>query len=107
MDLVEVDVVGAEPAQAGVDLGHDRLARQAARRSGPSRIRPMHLGGDTTSSRLGEILQRAADDLLARAVGIDVGGVEEVDAELERALDERPALLLVERPRMRAAVGPP
>ena len=29
VDLVEVDVVGAEAAQAGVDLGHDRLARQA------------------------------------------------------------------------------
>ena len=30
MDLVEIDVVGAQPAQAGVDLGHDGLARQAA-----------------------------------------------------------------------------
>ena len=29
VDLVEVDVIGAEPPQAGVDLGHDRLARQA------------------------------------------------------------------------------
>jgi hypothetical protein len=26
VDLVEVDVVGAEPAQAVVDLGEDRLA---------------------------------------------------------------------------------
>jgi len=26
VDLVEVDVVGAQPAQAVVDLGHDRLA---------------------------------------------------------------------------------
>ena len=33
MDLVEVDVVGAEPAQAVVDLAQDRLARQTARRS--------------------------------------------------------------------------
>ena len=26
MDLVEVDVIGAEAAQAGVELSHDRLA---------------------------------------------------------------------------------
>jgi hypothetical protein len=29
VDLVEVDVVGAQALQAGVDLGHDGLARQA------------------------------------------------------------------------------
>ncbi len=29
VDLVEIDIVGAEPAQAVVDLGHDRKARQA------------------------------------------------------------------------------
>jgi hypothetical protein len=35
VDLVEVDVVGAEPAQAVVDLGQDRLARQAGPVWGP------------------------------------------------------------------------
>ena len=54
--------------------------------------------------RAGRSPQRPADDLLAGAVGIDVGGVEEVDAELERPLDERPALLLVERPGVVAPV---
>jgi hypothetical protein len=29
VDLVEVDVIRAEPAQAGVDLGENRLARRA------------------------------------------------------------------------------
>ena len=29
MDLVQVDVIGAEAAQAVIDLGHDVLARQA------------------------------------------------------------------------------
>src|SRR6185503_10461364 len=38
----------------------------------------------------------------ARPVGIGVRGVEEVEAELEGAADEGPALLLVERPRMSA-----
>ena len=65
----------------------------------------MHLGGDHDLVAAGEILQRPADDLLAGAVGIDVGGIEEVDAEFQRPLDERPALLLVERPGMVAAIG--
>ena len=49
--------------------------------------------------------QRAADDLLARAGGIHVGGVEEVDAEVERLLQERPARRLAEGPGVGAAVG--
>ena len=72
---------------------------------GPVRIRPCTLVAITTSSRARVVEQRPADDLLAGAVGIDVGGVEEVDAEVERLLDERPALRLAERPGVVAAVG--
>src|SRR5205823_14637851 len=36
--------------------------------------------------------------LLVRAVAVDVGGVEEVDPELDRAVDRRDRLLLVGRP---------
>ena len=56
---------------------------------------------------LREVLQRAADDLLADAARVHVGGVEEVDAVLEGALDERPAGRLVQHPRppRRRAVG--
>ena len=104
MDLVEIDVVGAEPLQAGVDLGQDRLARQAGA------VRPLahaavDLGRDHHLVAPREVEQRAADDLFAGAVRIDVGGVEEVDAEVERLLDERPARRLAERPRVVAALG--
>jgi hypothetical protein len=67
VDLVEVDVIDAEPRQAGIDGGEDALARQPARvralgRLGAGRIaalegkvdRKVELGGD--------------DDLIARRV---------------------------------------
>ena len=57
----------------------------------------------TTSSRVVDVGKRATDDLLARPERVHVRGVEEVDAELERPGDERPARLFVERPRMVAA----
>jgi hypothetical protein len=65
----------------------------------------MHLGGDDDLVALGEILERPPQNLLARAVGIHIGGVEEVDAELERLLDEGAALLLAKRPAVIAALG--
>jgi len=89
-----------------VDLGDDRLARQA-RAVGALEHAAVHLGGDHDLVAAGMLLQHPADDLLAGAVGIDVGGVEEVDAEFERAPDERPALLLGERPRVVARAGSP
>src|SRR5580692_2672146 len=59
----------------------------------------------TTSSRRGEILDRAAEDFFAAAERISVRGVEEVDACFERLLDERPALLLRETPGMIAEIA--
>ncbi len=106
MDLVEVDVIRAEPPQAGVDLDHDGLARKALA-VGVRAHRVVDLGRDHDLVPSGEVAQGAADDLLARAVGIGVGGVEEVDAELEGSFDERPALFFVERPGMRASLRHP
>ena len=103
MDLIEIDEIGAETAQAVVDFAEDRLARQP----GAVRSRPhpaMDLGRDHDILAARELLQRAADDFLRGAVGIDVGGIEEIDPELERLLDQRPAVFLIERPWMRAAI---
>ena len=92
--------------QAGVDLGQDRLARQAAA-VGARAHRAIDLGGDHDLVAPREILDRAAEDLLAAAEGIAIGGVEEIDAGFERLLDERPALLLAEAPGMVAQIAPP
>ena len=91
VNLVEVHVVGAEPAQAVVDLGHDRLAGQA----GAVRARPhpaVHLGGEHDLVPAGEFPQRTPGDLLAGPVAVDVGAIEEVDAGLDRPPDERARL---------------
>jgi hypothetical protein len=103
MRLIEVDVVGAQPAQAVVDLPHDRLAGQAAA-IGPLAHRVEHLGGDDHVVAGREVADRSPEDFLAAAVGVAVGGVEEVDPELQRLADQRPAALLVESPRMLAAI---
>src|ERR1700754_588368 len=82
----------------------NRLAREAAA-IGP---RAPALEGSRRDHDLvapGEILQGATEDLFRAAVRIMVGGIEEVDAELECLLDERTTLFLIERPRMVTAVG--
>lgn len=104
VDLVEVDVVGAQTAQAVVDLGHDRLAGQPAT-VGPRPHLAVHLGGQHDLVAAGEVGQRPADDLLAGAVGIDVRGVEEVDPCLDGLPYEGPAGLLVQRPAVGTAIG--
>ena len=90
VDLVQVDVVRAEPAQRMVDLGHDRLAGQAAA-VGSWSHRVAQFGGDDDGVAIGEVLECAAEDLLAGAVGVHVRCVEEVDPRLERVLDQRRA----------------
>ena len=85
--LVEVDVVGLQPAQAGVAGPPDVQRRE------PPLVRPVahvavELRGEhrllTPSTALGE---PAADDLLGRATplgaAVDVGRVEEVDSGLQ------------------------
>ena len=104
MDLVEVDVVHAQPPQAGVNARHDRLTRQAARVQ-PLAQREENLGGDDHFVAVGEVADGAAQDFLAVAVGIGVGGVEEVDAQLQRALDKWTRLLFRQRPGVGTAIG--
>src|SRR5207248_51060 len=82
-------------AQAVVDFGHDCLAGEAcavgARAHGMADLRR-----DDHLVTVGKVLQCAAEDLLAGALGVHVGGVEEVDAGFQRVLDERTAVLLAE-----------
>jgi hypothetical protein len=102
--LVQVDVVGAEPPEAVVDLGHDRLARQAsAVGAWPHRV--AQLGRDDDVVPVGEVAQRPPEDLLARPLRVHVRGVEEVDPGVQCVLDQRSARLLAERPDRVPAVG--
>jgi hypothetical protein len=104
MDLVEVDVVGAESAERGVDLAQDRLARQPGAVGSPAHP-AVHLGGQDDLLAGREVGQRPAHDLLAGAVGVDVGRIEEVDARLDGPLHEGSALLLGQAPTVVAPLG--
>ena len=87
VDLVEVDPVGLQALQRGLDLAHDPAPRVA----GLVRVvahRAVELGGedDVVAPVVGG--QRLADDLLGLAARVDVGGVDEVDARVERPVDD-------------------
>jgi hypothetical protein len=97
MDLVEVDVVGAEPLKAAIDCLEDVFAREAAV-VGIVAHRIVELGRDDGLVAGHPLLQGLADDLLARAARIHVRDVESIDAEIERLAKERAALALVENP---------
>src|SRR4029077_14751301 len=65
------------------------------------------LRGDDHLVAAGQLVERPPDNLFADAARVHVGGVEEVDAVLERADEERAAGGLVEDPRppLRRAIG--
>ena len=93
VDLVEVDPVGAEPAQAVLDLAHDPAARVAELvRVVAHRAVDLRGEHDVVAPAAG---QRLADDLLGLAARVDVGGVDEVDAGVERAVDDADRLVVV------------
>jgi hypothetical protein len=104
MDLIEVDVIHAEPGQAGVDLDKDRLARQPGA-IGARAHAAVNLGRDYHFVAPRKIPNRPAEDLLAVAERVAIGGVEEIDAGFERLLDERSAFLFVEAPGVVPAVA--
>ncbi len=85
MLLIEVDPVGLHPLQAGLDRRHDVAPRRA-------------LLGAVGAHRLGEfgrqhdvlaaVAEHLAEDLFGAAnPGIDVGGIEQRDAEVDRLVD--------------------
>src|SRR5262245_13283678 len=59
--------------------------------------KPLRRDHDLIAAR--EILERASQYFFAHAIGIHVGGIEEVDPEFEGTADERPAGVFVEHPR--------
>jgi hypothetical protein len=95
VDLVEVDRVDAQPLQARMRLAQDRVAFQAVRDPLSRALEQRCLGEHVRA--LSESLDRAADDLLGVAEAVGGGGVDPVDAELERAVDRLDRLLVILR----------
>ena len=104
MELVEVDVVGLQPAQARVERPAD-VERGELAGVGPVVHVAVELGRDdrplAPAAALGEPV---ADDgfrgALARRSAVDVGGVEEIDALLVgRSMIENESGSLVSQPK--------
>ena len=93
VDLVQVDPVGSQPPERVLHLRDDPAPRVAAL-VGVVAHRAVDLGGqhDVVAPAAG---QRLADDLLGLAARVHVGGVDEVDAGVERAMDDADALVVV------------
>ena len=97
MDLIEIDVVELQAFQAAGDLIHDMAAGQADR-VGAGAGAATHLGRDDhVFTRDFEILQRLAQHDLRLAFGIDVGGIQEIDASFQRLGDQPGRGLLIQR----------
>ena len=91
--LVEIDHVRLQPAQRRLDRAEDVLARAAPLGAVAHRLPPLRREHDPVASPL----QRAADHLLAAALAaVDVGGVEERDAGVDRRVDHRERRVLVD-----------
>ena len=93
VELVEVDVLHVETAQAVLDALDDVLARRAGV-VGPVAHREAALGRE--EQVVAVVLRRLADDLLGHARRVHVGGVDEVDAVVDAQVD-----LAAWRPRRR------
>src|SRR5258708_793479 len=88
MDLVEIDMVGLQAAQASLNAVHDVAA------GSPDVIAPradaaVDLGRDHDMlARDFEVLQRLSEDLFALTLRVNICGIEEIDPALDRCLDQ-------------------
>jgi len=98
VDLVEIDIIEAEAAQAVVDGVHHMLAREADFVRARAHRAAQLCRNDDVFAVGAEVLQRAAEDFLRDAARIDIGGVEEIDAGLQGLLDEGARFLFFQHP---------
>ncbi len=92
VDLIQVDVVGAEAAQAALDRRPDPAPRVAAMvRVVVHRVVELR-GEHHVVAATGE---SPTDDLLALAVRVHVGGVDEVDPGIDGAIDQTDAVVVI------------
>src|ERR1700674_10566 len=96
MDLVEVDHIDGEAAEAVLDFAADRVGTQY--------FLHLTLGipaqaafGKNVGPGAAPVLQRAGDDFLGVSQTVDSGCVDPVDAEFERAVNGGDGVFVVLR----------
>ncbi len=98
VDLIEIDVIGPEAAQAIVDGVADMLAGKTTL-VGIVAHRVVDFGGnDHLVPGRPEFLQRPPENGLTLAYGIHVGCIEKVNSRFQSPLDEGTAFGLIEDP---------
>jgi hypothetical protein len=92
VDLIEVDPVGLQPAQAVLHLA-DQPAPGVAALVDVLAHRAVRLGGQ--HHVVSSALERLADDLLGLTGGVHVGGVHEVDSGVQRTVDDGGRIVVI------------
>ncbi len=109
MQQVKIDVVGAEALERALHRAQHVLALVAAAvRIGPAAgggIVESELGGDDHAVARGGLADELAEHALAVAAGVAVGGVEEIAAGFEVAVENRPRLFFFRTPAPVSAEG--
>ncbi len=105
MDLVDVDVIGAQPPQPIVDLAHDPRAARIAKRLAVAPVDACFRSDQRAiaQARLGQGL---AYDFFSVAETIDWGRVDDIDAMLQRGPDGRYRFSVIGAAPHPAADGP-
>jgi hypothetical protein len=85
MELVEVDAIRLEPAQAALDRRADVRRARAGRPLLVDRHAELGREDDVLAARS----ECPAQEFLALGLPVDVGGVEQRDAGIERGVDDR------------------
>ena len=87
MLVEQVDRVGPEPLERSLDAALDRLGPAVEPAAVLAVEVEAELGGD--HDLVAHRLERLADQLLVRERPVDLGGVEERDAAIDRRPDQR------------------
>ena len=99
MNQIHVQPIGLQPREARIDLPKDVAARQAAIvRPGADRIEHLRAEEQLIACSRPFPLEPLSDEGLAPAAAIGIGGVEEIDAGIRRAVHQLECLRLVLAP---------
>ena len=104
MDLIKIDIVGAQSLQTVFHRVHKRFGRQARCIGGlPPGAKCLGRNDDLVAP--GKFFQPFAGDRFRSSRRINIGRIEEIDPQLERLADHRARSLFVHRPVMAYGLG--
>src|SRR5580693_8102410 len=105
MTLIEIDVVRLESAQARVASTENVVLRFIANAAVLVVMPEADFRRDIIVIARTKFLERAPQEFLAPSPAVHIGGIEEINAEFDRAFDRRDRLLVAgARPTVRLAI---